>query len=218
MRPWRVVVVDNRDSFVHTLAGYLRDLGAETTMVDADDPALPGRIVREADGILISPGPGHPDDAGHSVEVVHAAFDTGTPLLGVCLGHQAIATAFGASVGHAPELLHGITSVIRHEGAGVLRDLPDGFVATRYHSLAVDAATLPNAIEVTARTDDGVVMGLRHREAPIEGVQFHPESILTEGGHRLLGRWLQDAGLPGAVERGAALQPRRLRTPSTPSA
>jgi para-aminobenzoate synthetase component 2 len=218
VRPWRVVVVDNRDSFVHTLAGYLRDLGAETTMVDADDPALPGRVVREADGILISPGPGHPDDAGHSVEVVHAALDTGTPLLGVCLGHQAIATAFGARVGHAPELLHGITSVIRHEGAGVLRDLPDGFIATRYHSLAVDAVTLPAAIEVIARTDDGVVMGLRHREAPIEGVQFHPESILTEGGHRLLGRWLQDAGLPGAVERGAALQPRRLRTPSTPSA
>lgn len=218
MTAWRVAVVDNRDSFVHTLAGYVRDLGAETVLYTADDPGLPGRIVREVDAILISPGPGHPDDAGTSVDVVRAASAVGIPVLGVCLGHQAIATAFGARVGHAPELLHGITSVIRHDGAGVFRDLPDGFVATRYHSLAVDPDTLPAELEVTARTEGGVVMGLRHRRAPIEGVQFHPESVLTEGGHLLLGRWLENAGLRGAAARGRGLHPRGVRSPSIPSA
>lgn len=213
MRPWRVVVADNRDSFVHTLAGYLRDLGATTDMVDASDPALLD-LVRSADAVLVSPGPGHPDDAGQSVAVVHAAHSARVPLLGVCLGHQAIATAFGGRVEHAPELLHGITSAIRHDGAGVFADLPDGFVATRYHSLAVDAATLPAELDITARTDSGVIMGIRHRDAPIEGVQFHPESVLTEGGHALLGRWLEDAGLVGAAERGAHLHPRRLRSPN----
>lgn len=217
MTAWRVAVVDNRDSFVHTLAGYLRDLGADTVMVSADDPTVTDRVVAEADAVLVSPGPGHPDEAGESVRVVRRAFDEGMPLLGVCLGHQAIATAFGARVDHAPELLHGITSVIRHGGDGVFRDLPDGFVATRYHSLSVVAETLPPELEVTARTDGGVVMGLRHRRAPIQGVQFHPESVLTEGGHRLLGRWLQDAGLPGAAARGAWLHPRGFSSPSTPS-
>ncbi|KQM39505.1 MULTISPECIES: aminodeoxychorismate/anthranilate synthase component II [Microbacterium] len=218
MSPWRVVVVDNRDSFVHTLAGYVRDLGAETIMIAADDPGLPDLAVRDAQAILVSPGPGHPDDAGHSVAVVHAALGAGIPLLGVCLGHQAIATAFGGRVGHAPELLHGITSVIRHGGDGVFADLPDAFVATRYHSLSVDAESLPAELEVTARTDAGVVMGLRHRTASIEGVQFHPESVLTEGGHVLLGRWLENAGLSGAAVRGSRLHPRGVRRPNTPSA
>ncbi|MDR6689610.1 para-aminobenzoate synthetase component 2 [Microbacterium sp. 1154] len=218
MRPWRVAVVDNRDSFVHTLAGYVRDLGAETVVIDAHEPALPRRVVRDANAILVSPGPGHPDDAGHSVAVVRAAFDAGIPLLGVCLGHQAIATAFGARVGHAPELLHGITSVIRHRGEGVFADLPEDFVATRYHSLAVEPQSLPAELEITARTDGGVVMGIRHRLAPIEGVQFHPESVLTEGGHVLLGRWLENTGLAGAAARGARLHPRGVRSPSTPSA
>lgn len=213
----RVVVVDNRDSFVHTLAGYLRDIGAETSMVDAHDPAVVD-TVRRHDAVLVSPGPGHPVDAGRSVEVVRAASDAGIPLLGVCLGHQALATAFGARVAQAPELLHGITSVIRHRGVGVFAGLDDGFVATRYHSLAVDESSMPPELEVTARTEGGVVMGLRHRSAPLEGVQFHPESVLTEGGHRLLGRWLENAGLTGAVERASALHPRRVRTPSTPSA
>jgi len=218
VRPWRVVVVDNRDSFVHTLAGYLRDLGAQTVLFDAEERALPRRAVREADAILVSPGPGHPDDAGHSVAVVHAALDAGIPLLGVCLGHQVIATAFGARVGHAPELLHGITSVIRHDGEGVFADLPGPFVATRYHSLAVEPDSLPAELEITAQTDSGVVMGIRHRTAPIEGVQFHPESVLTEGGHLLLGRWLENSGLTGAAARGSLLHPRGVRSPSTPSA
>jgi para-aminobenzoate synthetase component 2 len=216
VKTWRVAIVDNRDSFVHTLAGYLRDLGAETVLNAADEPGLADRIVRDADAILVSPGPGHPDDAGASIEVVRAAYAQGVPLLGVCLGHQAIAAAFGARVGHAPELLHGITSVIQHSRAGVFRDLPDRFVATRYHSLAVEPESIPDELEVTASTEGGVVMGLRHRRAPIEGVQFHPESVLTEGGHLLLGRWLEDAGLPGAAARGRGLHPRGVRIPSTP--
>lgn len=214
MTDWRVVVVDNRDSFVHTLAGYVRDLGATTVMMSADDPALL-ETTSGADAILVSPGPGHPLDAGQSVAVVRTAYDTGVPLLGVCLGHQAIAAAFGGRVGHAPELLHGITSVIHHDHEGVFADLADGFVATRYHSLAVDPSSVPSDLEVTARTDGGVIMGLRHRTAPIEGVQFHPESVLTEGGHALLGRWLENSGLRGAALRGARLHPRRLRSPST---
>lgn len=218
MKPWRVVVVDNRDSFVHTLAGYLRDLGAETVLVAADDVRLTALVRDTARAVLVSPGPGHPADAGQSERVVLEAAELGIPLLGVCLGHQAIATAFGGRVGHAPELLHGITSVVRHDGTGVFADLPDGFAATRYHSLAVDPASVPDELEVTARTDHGVIMGIRHRSAPIEGVQFHPESVLTEGGHALLGRWLEDAGMPGAVERAARLRPRGLRSPSRPSA
>lgn len=209
---FRVVVVDNRDSFVHILAGYLADLGADVVLRPARglDPAA---AVGSADAVLVSPGPGHPTDAGASVDVVHEAFARGIPLLGVCLGHQALAVAFGARVTRAPELLHGITSRIHHDGDGVFRGLRDGFEATRYHSLAVDPATLPDELVVTARTTSGVIMGLAHRTAPLTGVQFHPESVLTERGHALLGTWLEDAGLRGAAEAGRRLHPRRNQEP-----
>ncbi|MGC0368935.1 anthranilate synthase component II [Microbacterium sp. SLBN-111] len=209
---FRVVVVDNRDSFVHTLAGYVSDLGAAVDLRPAGGLAVDTALAC-ADAVLVSPGPGHPVDAGSSIDVVHAARERGIPLLGVCLGHQALAVAFGARVVRAPELLHGITSRIHHDGAGVFAGLPQGFEATRYHSLAVDEATLPDELAVTARTESGVIMGLAHRDAPLVGVQFHPESILTEGGHALLGTWLEDAGLRGAAEAGRRLHPRRSQDP-----
>jgi para-aminobenzoate synthetase component 2 len=204
-----ILVVDNHDSFVHTLVGYLHELGAETDMVEADaisdaDAAIGGRP-----GVLVSPGPGAPADAGASIEVVRAAARSGTPLLGVCLGHQAIGEAFGATVDHAPELMHGMTSLVHHDGAALYGGLPDPFTATRYHSLAIVPQTLPSELVVTSRTAGGVIMGVAHRTAPIEGVQFHPESVLTEGGHRLLGNWLASLGFTDAAARGATLSPRR---------
>ena len=190
----RVLVVDNYDSFVYNLAQYLAQLGADVTVrrndeVDIDELA-------DVDGVLISPGPGTPERAGASIDVVRRSAELGLPLLGVCLGHQAIGVAWGAVVDRAPELLHGKTSLVHHEGAGVLAGLPNPFVATRYHSLAIRPDTIPEALEVTGRTEQGVVMAVRHRELPIEGVQFHPESVLTEGGHRLLANWMATAGHP----------------------
>ncbi|GAA1921428.1 gamma-glutamyl-gamma-aminobutyrate hydrolase family protein [Microbacterium aoyamense] len=204
-----ILVVDNHDSFVHTLVGYLHELGADTDLVEADaltdvDTALDGRR-----GILVSPGPGAPSDAGASIEVVCAAAVRGIPLLGVCLGHQAIAEAFGATVAHAPELMHGMTSLVHHDASPLYAGLPDPFVATRYHSLAIVPESLPDELIVTSRTDSGVIMGVAHRAAPIAGVQFHPESVLTEGGHRLLGNWLESVGFRDAAGRGALLSPRR---------
>ena len=204
-----VLVVDNHDSFVHTLVGYLHELGAHTEMVEADAVTDPVSVISGHRAVLVSPGPGTPARAGASVGVVRAAAERGIPLLGVCLGHQAIAEAFGATVGHAPELMHGMTSLVHHDGDPLYDGLPDPFTATRYHSLAVDAATVPESLVVTSRTESGVVMGLRHRTLPIAGVQFHPESVLTEGGHRLLGNWLQSVGVADAAARGAALSPRR---------
>ena len=188
----RVLVVDNYDSFVFNLVQYLGQLGAECVVRRNDEPGA--LDVRGVDGVLLSPGPGTPEDAGVSVELVGRCEDEGVPLLGVCLGHQAIAVAHGATVGRAPELLHGRTSEVVHDGAGVLADLPTPFTATRYHSLAVDEATLPGEIEVTGRTGSGVVMALRHRDKAVEGVQFHPESVLTQGGHLLLAAWLRTCG------------------------
>ncbi|MGV0635584.1 aminodeoxychorismate/anthranilate synthase component II [Mycolicibacillus trivialis] len=194
----RVLVVDNYDSFVFNLVQYLGQLGVEATVWRNDDPHLsdPAAVAAGVDGVLLSPGPGTPERAGASIPLVHACAQSRTPLLGVCLGHQAIGVAYGATVDRAPELLHGKTSSVHHEDGGVLRGLPDPFTATRYHSLTILPETLPAELRVTARTRGGVIMGVQHRDLPIHGVQFHPESILTEGGHRLLANWLTECGLP----------------------
>ncbi|GLK16367.1 MULTISPECIES: anthranilate synthase component II [Herbiconiux] len=205
----RVLVIDNYDSFVYTLNGYLQQLGAETEVVrnDSFDAADAAETIAGYDAVLVSPGPGKPSEAGVSIPVVLAALDSGTPLLGVCLGHQAIAEALGATVTNAEELMHGKTSVIRHDDDPFYDGVPDGFTATRYHSLAVVDGTVPDSLVVTSRTDGGVIMGVRHVTAPVYGVQFHPESVLTEGGYRMLGNWLATAGLAEAPERAATLNP-----------
>ena len=189
----RILVVDNYDSFVFNLVQYLAQLNAEVTVMRNDQ--LEPRDVAEFDGVLLSPGPGTPEDAGVCIDI---AKSSPVPVFGVCLGHQAIATAFGATVNRAPELLHGKTSEVFHESVGVLQGLPAPFIATRYHSLAVDPATVPAELEVTGQTHSGVIMALRHRTRPIEGVQFHPESVLTEGGHLMLANWLATCGDPAA--------------------
>jgi para-aminobenzoate synthetase component 2 len=205
----RILVIDNYDSFVYTLNGYLQELGAETEVLrnDAFDAAESADRIAQFDGVLVSPGPGKPADAGVSVPVVEAAFEAGTPLFGVCLGHQAIAEAFGATVTNAEELMHGKTSVITHDGSEFYAGVPQPFTATRYHSLAVVDSTVPKELVVTSRTQGGVIMGLRHESAPILGVQFHPESVLTEGGYLMLGNWLALAGLPEAQETAKGLNP-----------
>jgi len=205
----RILVIDNYDSFVYTLNGYLQELGAETEVVrnDAFPVSEVAARVAEYDGVLVSPGPGKPADAGASIPAVEAALASGQPLLGVCLGHQAIAEAFGATVTNAEELMHGKTSLISHDDSAFYDGVPQPFTATRYHSLAVVDGTVPSDLVVTSRTQGGVIMGLRHQDAPIYGVQFHPESVLTEGGYRMLGNWLEVVGLAGARERAAALNP-----------
>ncbi|MBU3060109.1 aminodeoxychorismate/anthranilate synthase component II [Nocardia sp. NEAU-G5] len=192
----RVLVVDNYDSFVFNLVQYLGQLGVEAIVWRNDDAQLADvdSVVTAFDGLLISPGPGTPDRAGASIDLVRACARHEVPLLGVCLGHQAIGEAFGATVTRAPELLHGKTSSVFHTGEGVLAGLPDPFTATRYHSLTVLEETLPEEIEVLGRTDSGIVMAMRHRTLPIHGVQFHPESVLTQGGHRMLANWLEVCG------------------------
>lgn len=201
----RILVIDNYDSFVFTLVGYLEQLGAQCRVYRNDDvePAW----VDEADGVLVSPGPGTPARAGLSEDVIRRCAATGTPMLGVCLGYQALAEVYGGTVGHAEELMHGKTSRIFHDGAGVLAGLPDPFTATRYHSLAVRRGTVEDTLQVTARTSTGIIMGLQHPELPLSGVQFHPESVLTEGGHRLLANWLVTCGDPDAVARSAGMTP-----------
>ncbi|MGI5166174.1 anthranilate synthase component II [Spirillospora sp. CA-253888] len=184
----RVLVVDNHDSFVFNIVQYLRELGADCTVRDRSQVTVADAA--GADGVLLSPGPGHPADAEVCLDLVRDADERGTPLLGVCLGHQVIAQVYGADVGRAPDVVHGYTSGVHHDGRGVFAGLPDGFPATRYHSLAVAPGTVTDPLEITARTGDGVVMGLRHRDRPIEGVQFHPESVLSVAGHELLGNWL----------------------------
>jgi para-aminobenzoate synthetase component 2 len=205
----RVLVIDNYDSFVYTLNGYLQELGAETTVVRNDVIAGADAAAELAryGAVLVSPGPGTPGDAGVSIAMVRAALASGTPLLGVCLGHQAIAEAFGAVVTNAEELMHGKTSLVSHDDDPFWAGVRQPFTATRYHSLAVVDGTVPPELVVTARTEGGVIMGLRHASAPIWGVQFHPESVLTEDGYRMLGNWLEAAGLAGARERARHLDP-----------
>jgi para-aminobenzoate synthetase component 2 len=205
-----ILVVDNYDSFVYTLNGYLHQLGATTDVIRNDDVAAEdvAALVAKYDGILVSPGPGTPAEAGISIDIVKEAVAQSVPLLGVCLGHQAIAEAFGATVAHAEELMHGKTSQVIHDDSTLFVGVPDSFTATRYHSLAVVDDTVPDSLVVTARTEGGVIMGLNHRSAPVFGVQFHPESVLTEGGYTMVANWLEVTGLTGAAEVAKDLSPR----------
>jgi anthranilate synthase/aminodeoxychorismate synthase-like glutamine amidotransferase len=194
----RVLVIDNYDSFVYNLVQYLGELGAEPVVHRHDELSVDELVALEPDAVLISPGPGTPDDAGVSNDVI-TTFAGRVPVLGVCLGHQCIGQVYGGEVVRAPQVMHGKTSLIRHHDAGVFAGLPQPLEATRYHSLVVDRASVPDCLEITAETDGGIVMGLRHRDLAVEGVQFHPESILTEGGHDLLRNFLrQAAGAPVA--------------------
>ena len=185
-----ILVIDNYDSFTYNLVHYLNELGAETRVYRNDDLSAAAAIALRPDAVLLSPGPCTPDDAGICLDFLRQAPET-LPILGVCLGHQSIGQAFGGRVVRAKALMHGKTSAIHHSGKGLFRDMPDPFTATRYHSLAVDGGSLPDVLEITAWTEDGEIMGLQHRSRPIHGVQFHPESIATEGGHKLLGNFLE---------------------------
>jgi len=205
----KILVLDNYDSFVYTLSGYLQQLGATTDVVRNDAVSareLP-ELMKKYDGVLISPGPGTPKDAGLSINVVQIALETNQSVFGVCLGHQAIAEAMGATVTSAEELMHGKTSDVEHDNSLVFKDVPKSFRATRYHSLAVVDNTVPKDLVVTSRTKGGVIMGLQHLSKPIYGVQFHPESVLTEGGYQMLGNWLESIGLKGAAEKAKTLTP-----------
>lgn len=190
----RIVVVDNYDSFTYNLVQYLAELGGSVEVVRNDETDLAGIRNSSPDGVLVSPGPGTPDESGVSLEVLRLLPSEGTPVLGVCLGHQALAQVYGGKVIRASRLMHGRTSPIEHSGVGVFRTLPSPFIATRYHSLIVERESLPRCLEVTAWTAEGEIMGLRHRSLPAEGVQFHPESFLTEHGHTMLSNWLGTLG------------------------
>ena len=201
----KILVVDNYDSFVFNLVQYLQQLGAECTVVRND--AVAAAEASNYDGVLVSPGPGTPEKAGISVEMIKYCAQHSIPLFGVCLGHQAIGVAFGATVSRAPELLHGKTSLVYHKQEGVLADIPSPFIATRYHSLCVEKDSVPNTLHITGSTDSGLVMSLQHTTLPIQGVQFHPESVLTEHGHQMLANWLVMCGDKGAREKAVGLSP-----------
>ena len=185
----KILVIDNYDSFVYILVQYLGELGAEPVVVRNDAATVDELVAMEPDGVLISPGPGTPDDAGVSMDVIEA-FAGRVPVLGVCLGHQCIGEVYGGDVVRAPELMHGKTSVISHQDQGVFRGVPSPVEATRYHSLIVERSNLPDDLEVTAESRDGIIMGMRHRELDVEGVQFHPESVLTVAGKQMLTNFL----------------------------
>ncbi len=201
----KILVVDNYDSFVYNLVQYLQQLGAECTVVRND--AVGAEEAAKYDGVLISPGPGTPEKAGVSVEMIKYCAEHSIPLFGVCLGHQAIGVAFGATVSRAPELLHGKTSLVYHKQEGVFADLPSPFTATRYHSLCVEKDSVPNTLHITGSTDSGLVMSMQHTTLPIQSVQFHPESVLTEHGHQMLANWLVMCGDAGARQRAVGLSP-----------
>jgi anthranilate synthase component 2 len=195
----RLLMIDNYDSFTYNLVQYLGELGAEVEVFRNDAITARELVERRPLGVVISPGPGDPSGAGVSLEAVQACAEAGLPLLGVCLGHQAIGEAFGGRIAHARSIMHGKVSAIHHDGRGVFRGLPNPFEATRYHSLVVAGDSLPEVLEVSARTEDSEIMGLRHRSLPVEGVQFHPESILTRCGKLLLRNFLERCGARAAA-------------------
>jgi len=199
----KILVVDNYDSFVFNLVQYLQQLGAEVLVKRNDE--VNAESINGFDGVLLSPGPGTPEDAGACIKIVNSAIGKQKPLLGVCLGHQAIGAALGGKVSRAPELLHGKTSQVQHKNEGVFKNLKSPFRATRYHSLAIETPSVPKELLVTATTESGVIMGVKHKTAPIEGVQFHPESVLTEGGHHLLANWLETCGDKDAISVSLSL-------------
>ena len=200
----RILVVDNYASFVFNLVQYLAQLGADVT-VKRNDEVTPAQAL-DFDGVLLSPGPGTPQEAGVCIDIVRECGGK-VPIFGVCLGHQAIAVAFGAVVDRAPELVHGKVSLVHHREVGVMAGLPEPFTATRYHSLAINPATMPVELFVTGETDSGVIMGIRHRTMAVEGVQFHPESVLTQGGHHMLANWLTECGDKEALAKSEGLAP-----------
>jgi para-aminobenzoate synthetase component 2 len=209
----KILVLDNYDSFVYTLNGYLQQLGAQTEVIRNDsvsEEELP-ELLAKYDAVLISPGPGNPASAGLSIPTVKFALETDYPVFGVCLGHQAIAEAMGATVTSAPELMHGKTSKVNHQNSIIFDGVNQGFTATRYHSLAVVRETVPEDLEITGQTDSGVIMSLQHKSKPIYGVQFHPESVMTEGGYMMLANWLETLGLKGAKDKAKQLSPRISR-------
>jgi para-aminobenzoate synthetase component II len=206
----RILVLDNYDSFVYTLNGYLQQLGAETEVIRNDavtEAELPA-LLAKFDAVLISPGPGTPAAAGLSIPTVKLALESNYPVFGVCLGHQAIAEAMGATVSSAPELMHGKISKVNHRNSPIFEGLPQGFNATRYHSLAVVRDTVPAELVITGETESGVIMSMQHASKPIFGVQFHPESVMTEGGYTMLANWLESLGLEGARKKAETLSPR----------
>src|ERR1035438_2191225 len=202
-----ILVVDNYDSFVYNLVQYMAELGAEVTVLRNDEVMTTLVASMAPDGVLVSPGPGHPRDAGNCVEIIRYCAEHVIPMFGVCLGHQALCEAFGATIDRAPELLHGRSSLVEHEGVGVFSGVANPLVVGRYHSLVVEDEGLPAEFTVTARSH-GLIMGMRHRTLPLEGVQFHPESVLTQDGYRMLANWLRECGSSVAVEKADALSKR----------